>query len=153
MAITGRQIRAARALLDMSQEELAKLTGLTPQGLRKIEDESVHPREGTLSDILKAFDDKGVEFTENQGVRFKANDIEIFQGADRFDDFYDFLYQHLKRCGGDVCVSVTDERELSKYRKDPELHRRHMRELVGGGRVTFRILATEGKFFLNVRSI
>ena len=51
--ISGRQIRAARGLLDMSQEELAKSAGLTPQAIRKIEDGTVQPREGSMADITR----------------------------------------------------------------------------------------------------
>lgn len=144
--ITGRQIRAARALLDISQDDLAIAAGLTKQGISKIEDGSVQPREGTITDITRVFRDKGVEFTENQGVRLKPAGVEVYEGVDRYDEFYDFLYEHLKKNGGDVCLSVLQERVLSKYRKDPSLHRRRMKELFDRGAITFRILATESDF-------
>ncbi len=150
--ITGRQIRAARALIDMSQDELAQAAGLTPQGLRKIESGDVQPREGTLADIAKVFDLRGLEFTEHQGVRFKPNDIEIFEGPERFDQFYDFIYEHLKEHGGDVCIGSSNARLYAKYRKNPELHRERMRDLSKTGRVTFRILAEEGDKHLTASS-
>ena len=65
---------------------------------------------------------------------------------DRFHDFTEFVYEHLNRFGGDVCISAVDEGLFLKYRKDPELHRKRMKELVERGDVTFRILATESKF-------
>lgn len=145
--ITGRQIRAARALLGLSQDELAKFAGLTKQGISKIEDSSVQPREGTLADIMRAINERGIEFTENQGVRFKPKGLEVYEGPDRFDDFYTFLYEHLKTHGGDVCLSVTDERLLSKYRKNSAIHYERMQDLSDRGIIkSFRILANKSNF-------
>lgn len=147
--ITGRQIRAARALIDMSQDELAKAAGLTPQAIRKIESGEVTPREGTLADITRTFTERGIEFTDNQGVKFKPVGVEIFEGKDRFEDFYLFMYDHLERFGGEVCLSCLDEKLFSKNRKPEnfEKHKIKMKHLVDSGRVKFRILATESEHF------
>lgn len=144
--ITGRQIRAARALLDISQDDLAIAAGLTKQGISKIEDGSVQPREGTISDISRVFRDRGIEFTENQGVRLKPTGLEVYEGPERFDEFYEFLYEHVKRYGGDVCLSVVEEKLLMQYRKDPKLHRSRMKELFDHGKIKFRIMATKSDF-------
>lgn len=69
--------------------------------------------------------------------------MEIFEGLDRFEDFHEFLYLHLKKYGGEVCLSIYDELSLARHRKDPEINRSRMRDLVGSGKVSFRILATE----------
>jgi transcriptional regulator with XRE-family HTH domain len=144
--ITGRQIRAARALLGISQDELATSAGLTKQGISKIEDSSVQPREGTMADILRVFSERGIEFTDNQGVRMRPSGIEVFEGIDRFNEFYEFMYNHLKHFGGDVCLSLSDESLAAKYRKNPQLHRQRMKELFETGTVTFRILTTKSDF-------
>lgn len=144
--ITGRQIRAARALLDISQDELATSAGLTKQGISKIEDGSVHPREGTIADIVRVVKDRGIEFIENQGVRIKPTGVDIYDGPESFDNFYDFLYEHLKQHGGDVCLNIYDEHLPAGHRKNPEVHRDRMRELIGRGDVTFRILTTISDF-------
>ena len=144
--ITGRQIRAARALLDISQEELANAAGLTKQGISKIEDGSVHPREGTIADISRVFRDRGIEFTENQGVRLKPTGVDVYDGIEAYDDFYDFLYNHLKENGGEVCLSIYDEKLPAKYRRDPSIHRNRMKELVTSGNVTFKALVTKSDF-------
>jgi hypothetical protein len=60
--------------------------------------------------------------------------------------FYDFLYEHLKLHGGDVCLTAVDEGMFSKFRKDPDLHRRRMKELVDAGKVTVRILTSQSAF-------
>ncbi len=142
--IVGRQIRAARALLDMSQDELAEAAGLTPQAIRKIESGDVQPREGTIADITRVFDERGLEFTENTGVRLKPTGIEIFEGPDRFEDFMHTMYDYLERFGGDVCIYIQDESLLQRTRKNIDEHRARMKALVQSGRVSGRILAAKG---------
>jgi transcriptional regulator with XRE-family HTH domain len=144
--ITGRQIRAARSLLDWTAADLAEKAGLTRETVSRIEVDTVQAREGSLEKLLKVFDVYRIEFIDNQGVRFKANDIEVFEGVERFHDFTEFVYEHLLRNGGEVCVSAVDENLFRKYRKDVELYRKRMQELVARGDVTVRVLATESIF-------
>ncbi len=126
--------------------DLAAKAGLTRATVSNIENNLVQAREGTLEKIMRVFDENGIDFIENQGVRFKPQGVSIFEGPDRFDAFYEFLYENLRQCGGDVCLSVVDERLLAQFRRDPDLHRRRIKELVDRGDVTFRVLATESNF-------
>ncbi|MGE0109938.1 MAG: helix-turn-helix domain-containing protein [Bdellovibrionales bacterium] len=98
--ITGNQIRAARALIGMSQDELAEETGLTPQAIRKIEAGSVTPREGTLDDITNAFYKKRIEFTDNSGVRFIPEDVRVLNGNHGFEVFTDLIFSTMQISGG-----------------------------------------------------
>lgn len=145
--ITPRQIRAARGLLGWEATELGKRTNLSRETIANIESGRTQAREGSLDRITKVFTDNGVEFTANQGVRLKSSDVEIFEGPGRFDEFYDFLYEHLKQNGGEVCLSITDETLLSKYRKDPLPHYNRMQDLNNQGVIkSFRILTNKGYF-------
>lgn len=144
--ITPRQIRAARGLLGWEAIELGKHTNLSRETIANIESGRTQAREGSLERITKAFELAGVDFIDNEGVRLKSNDIETFVGIDRFQVFTEYLYSHLKQYGGEVCVSVTDERMFQKYRKDIELHRLRMKDLIENHNVTGRILAAEGEF-------
>src|SRR5262249_41416618 len=100
----------------------------------------------SIKNIAEAFDHAGIEFLPNSGVRFRQHDVEVFEGPERFNDFSDFIYEHLHQNGGDVCVSAVDEGLFAKFRRDPELHRRRMRELTARGDVSVRILATSSTF-------
>ncbi|MDD3289225.1 MAG: helix-turn-helix transcriptional regulator, partial [Alphaproteobacteria bacterium] len=144
--ITGRQIRAGRSLLDWDAEDLAAQAGLSRDTVFNIEKGVVQARGGSMEKIVQAFSNNGVEFTDNQGVRFKPTGIDIYDGAENFDRFYDFLYNHLKQNGGEVCLSIYDETLPTKHRRNPELHRNHMKELVDRGDVTFRVLTTKSDF-------
>ncbi len=131
MMITGRQIRAARALLDMSQDELSKETGLTPQGIRKIEDGTSQPREGTLSDITRVFDEHGVEFTDNSGVRLKPQGVEVLVGQQGLQQFFDNVYEHARKHGGTIVQYGLEEHFLSTLGGEyAKLHRTRMVKLV-----------------------
>jgi len=87
--ITIEQIKAARGLLDWTQGDLAKATGLSLAALNNIERRAVMPRTSTLQIIEQALMRGGVEFTEGPGVRVKGEPFEFqkFEGED-------FLMQH-----------------------------------------------------------
>ena len=110
--ITGRQIRAARALLDISQDDLARAAGLTKQGISKIEDGSVQPREGTIADIAKVFDERGIEFTDNSGVRLKPQGVEVLVGQEGLQKFFDGVYDYTRRYGGPIVQFGVEEQKF-----------------------------------------
>lgn len=148
--LTVAQIRAACGLLDWNNEEFAKHIGLTPTSVGRFM--SGKNKNGITADaheaIVRAFKDR-VEFTDNQGVKLKPRGIEIFEGKDQFEAFYSFMYAHLEQHGGDVCLSVGNEKPFSQYRTTEafEAHRRRMRDLVESGRVTFRVLTSQSNHF------
>ena len=145
--IKGRQIRAGRALINFTADELAKQVGMATPALLNIETGAVVPRESTVKRIIDVMGSNGVEFTPDGGVRPKPSGIEVFEGPARFDEFYDFLYVHLRENGGDVCLSIADETVISKYRSNSELHFKRMKELKGkGGFNSFRVLANKSTF-------
>jgi transcriptional regulator with XRE-family HTH domain len=66
MLTTGAQLRAARALLRLEQEELARVANLSVQTIRRLEGRSGRindARIGTLNDLTSAFAARGVTFT------------------------------------------------------------------------------------------
>ena len=144
--LDGKQVRAARVFANWDAEELAARARLHKESILNIERGLSVMRGDTEKKIVRAFGIVGIEFIENQGVRCKPNDVQIFKGAAQFDDFYDFIYDHLKHHGSEMCVSVTDERLLAKYRADPDLHRRRMTELKAKKDISFRVIAAEGEF-------
>lgn len=82
--IKGFQIRAARALLDWSADQLAKKVGLSRETINKIEDEAVQPRAKNLADIIDVLDKHRIEFVGERGVSFKSDQISTVQGENAF---------------------------------------------------------------------
>jgi len=127
-------------------QDLANKTGLNRETIFKIERETANPKPETTEKIITAFAKEGIEFTDNEGVRRRPQGVEIFEGPERFGEFYDFLYHHVLEKGGDVCLSVMDEHLLAKYRRNPKIQRMRMRELVNAGHIKYRAIVTIGDF-------
>jgi transcriptional regulator with XRE-family HTH domain len=142
------QLRAARALLNWSRTDLAAKAEVSEQTLHRFENGTHDSSPQTRQRLVRTLENAGIAFTEGNGVKFKVNNIEVYEGPDRFDEFYDFIYEHLKEYGGDVCIGSSDARLYAKYRKNPELHRERMRRLARKGQVRFRILAVENDYRL-----
>jgi DNA-binding XRE family transcriptional regulator len=146
---TGAQCRAARGLVDWTRDELARAAKVSPETVKNIEHGVFRPQEETAQKIIKTFETEGVEFTEDEGVKIRTSRVTVYEGPDRFNQFYDFLYEHTAKQGGEVCLMVVDEGMMAKYRTNPEMHRKRMRELVESGRVTCHFLVTVGDFVGN----
>jgi len=91
--ITGRQIRAARALLGIDIVDLAEAAGITRNTLAAIEQAARQPHKASLTRVVRVLTERGIEFTAGDGVRMRSTGIEVFEGPERFDAFYDFLYE------------------------------------------------------------
>ena len=71
--IVPAQIRAARALIEWTQAELAAASGLSEMSIKNIERGFTDPRVSTLSAIIRALEAEGIEFTNGDapGVKIK----------------------------------------------------------------------------------
>ena len=67
--MTPAQCRAARALLDWTQETLASEAHVAVLTIRTFEGEKANPRRATLAAIQRALEAAGVEFLPGGGVR------------------------------------------------------------------------------------
>ena len=65
--ITPEQCRAARGLLDWSQQDLADKAGVGIVTVRQFEADAHEPRRATLDVVKRAFETAGVEFIEANG--------------------------------------------------------------------------------------
>lgn len=145
MAITTAQIRGARGLLDWSQSELSRRTGISTTSIGNIESGHTQARESTLQIIRKAFEDSGIEFME-KGLRAKSGDVQTFNGYDGFKEFYDDIYNTLRVCDeAEVMVNNVDERMFLKaLGEHVHIHIKRMKELKD---VTYKFLIREGDDF------
>ena len=69
--ITPGQCRAARALLDWSQQMLAKQARVGVVTVQTFERGIAEPRQATLTVIVQAFEREGVEFTNGDAPGLK----------------------------------------------------------------------------------
>ena len=73
MEISPGQCRAARALLNWTQETLANKVGVALKTVRDFENERRTPLKIIRSSIQQAFEQSGIEFLEDDGLRLKRN--------------------------------------------------------------------------------
>lgn len=79
LMITARQIRAARALLGWSRQELADKAIISLNALARLEGDKVDPRTSTLAAVERTLNRAGVEFLpvaadKGEGVRMASPD-------------------------------------------------------------------------------
>lgn len=105
--ISSRQIKAARALLDWSQEELAQVAQLSIATIRKLELGYISPRCSTTILIRKAFENSGIEFMDSEGVRRRHEGIATFEGASGCSLFMEDMSQTARKNGGEIMIVAT----------------------------------------------
>ena len=83
--ISAEQIKAARALLGWSQEDLATAAGISTATIFNLEKGHLSFR--SVSEVKQAFERSGIEFLPHDGLRRRAEDIVILQGRDSVERF------------------------------------------------------------------
>ena len=113
--ITAAQIRAARAHLDMSQDDVAAGTGITKYTLSNIERGATEASSKSLEALQGFFERKGLTFTTDNGVKMMTSDVRSYEGTTGFCEFMWDVYETMKSTGGIYCVSNVDERNWIKW--------------------------------------
>ncbi len=141
------QIRAARALLNWTQQDLAKVSGLSLRALNSIERGLVVPRLDNLRAIQGAFEKDGIEFGDNDGVRRRTERMEIikFEGANYINQHLIDITQELRAPGAEVLFSLASEEDYGALNADVLddyfLH-------INRHRITERILVAKGESYV-----
>ncbi len=151
---TPSQLRAARALLDMSRAELAEQTGVSEPTLHRLENGMGKPEIKTQTKIRHVFESCGVEFLGSDGVRKRPEGVEIFQGEEDFRKLYDLIYAQASYNGGTICVSGVNEALFEKYQKGfVSMHMERMARLTNERKdMKMIILVREGDTYFTASS-
>lgn len=112
--ISREQIKAARAMLDWSQNDLAGHCGtVSTPTVKLIETGKINSTPETLGALQKTLEDAGLEFIPQNGVRFRDDLVSIIEGQNSTNIFLrllDDIYYTVKRTGGgEVLWSFSDE--------------------------------------------
>ncbi len=131
--ITPTQMRAARAILDISQGDAAKLLGIAPNTLSKIESGQADPPASRIQEIQDYYERQGIEFTEADGVRRKEQNVRIFEGQNNFWLFFDDIYEVARNHPTpDICITNVEEAEFDRWLAQYEpIHNERMTKLKG----------------------
>lgn len=110
--ITREQIKAARALLDWSQKNLAEKSGVSEPTIKLIETARIHSKPDTLQLLQEAMEQGGVEFLAQNGVRFRNDLVTVIEKRHEDDDVYlrllDDIYDTVKDSKEEVLHSFID---------------------------------------------
>lgn len=107
--LNAKQIRAARALLDWTQETLAEKSGVARATIKNVESENTLPRLDTSNALQRTLEGGGVEFLPGSGVRLKDSVISIYEGKDANRRIAEDIYQTLRDTGGDLYLAHANE--------------------------------------------
>lgn len=118
--IAPSQCRAARGLLKWSQPDLARHADVHVQTICAFENETGTPTKRTLQKLISAYENAGVEFSAQEGVRRNSYSMRVFRGVDGFQKFYDEIYDVAKTQGGEFCVNNVSEDIFDKWHASPE---------------------------------
>lgn len=146
--LTIEQIRAARALLDWSQSDLADQAGLSQTGIARIENGTNQPNSKTLEKIQAAFDRANIEFLGTSGLRRKSGEIRTLKGSEGFQKFMDDVYETMQKTGGEICVYNVDEKNWIKWMGEEQYKKHSARMKAIKEKVpSFKIIIEEGDWF------
>lgn len=139
--LTGRQIRAARGLLNWDASDLAEKAKVTRDTIYRIESGAHKAQEATLVSIARILDLQGVELTEDEGVKIRKNQVRIFSGAEGYKQFLDHIYETMKD-GGRICqFNLSDGKNLPHAGDYAQKHLERMGKIKN---LDARVLTIEG---------
>lgn len=112
--ITAKQIRAARALLSWSQQDLADATELSKPTIVDAEKEGHQARAETMGKITEALESHGLEFMSG-GVRERRDITTIYEGDDCYLRLMDDAYRILAPSKGEIMFYAADEKRSPEH--------------------------------------
>ncbi|MCB9963816.1 MAG: helix-turn-helix transcriptional regulator [Rhodospirillales bacterium] len=119
--INAKQIRAARAILGWSQQDLADAIGMSKPTIVEAEKDGHQPRLETTGLIQAAFEDKGLDFIVG-GVKERDDILTVFEGDDCYVQLIDTIHRVLtKSTSGEVLYYAADESRTPKIIKDKNI--------------------------------
>jgi transcriptional regulator with XRE-family HTH domain len=151
MAISPAQIRAARAMKNWNQKDLALKAGLAVPTIANIETSKQKPSIRTLKKIQAIFEKEDIEFTANDGLRKKRGNVRIFRGPKEYKQFFNFVYNHARSYGGSIYLSNVDEQYYVRWW--PEFYNsEYVKNMIKiKDQFDFRILVKEGDTHFSAR--
>ena len=146
MKISNLQFEAALALAGLTQKTLSELSGISMDAIQKFIGGRVSPREQTLSALLKVIASRGIEFTENEGVRKRPEGLEILNGIDGMAKFWATVFTSAEITGGVIRQNGIAEKPLDQCAPEAAAaHRERMLPLVKSRKDIFiRAILEEG---------
>lgn len=138
------QIRAARAVLQLTQADVAEMTGLSKQAILKVENGESSPNSTTQNKLLRVYEEKGIIFT-NSGIEKNDSPITIISADTPEDCYLKILNDVYETCSNtsksELLISNADDRV------SPDSVNQMYRKIRKSG-IAMRQLVEEGNTYL-----
>lgn len=115
--ITIEQIKAGRALLEWTQADLAKESGVSKPSINTLERRIANPKIETLDAIQGAMEKAGVEFTDGPGVKLKSTVLKthVYEGSDSLLRLLRDIFDTLRGTDQELFISGVDEKKYKNF--------------------------------------
>lgn len=108
MRITPDQLRAARSLLNLSQEDLAAASGAAITGLRQFELGKSQTLQAKTEKKLMAYLTARLELIGDRGVALRREDIQYLEGADALPKLLGHIASHIQPEDDELLLCYAD---------------------------------------------
>lgn len=146
MTILPNQLRSARAHLNLGLKDVSAQTGIGTGTISDLEqDKTANPRSGTIESLKKFYQMRGVEFTEDGGIRPYKNIYQHLKGVDGFRTLMDDVYKQAKEKGGKIRLWNARPDLFIKWigKNWYEEHKKRMEPLLHN--ISFNVTCEEGE--------
>jgi DNA-binding XRE family transcriptional regulator len=111
--ISASQIKAARALLDWSQDDLAEAANVSRTTIRSVE-MGYAVRANNIAEIYKALEKNGVEFLDDEGVKRQSEEMKTYRGSNGCDKFFDEILKVAHANDSDIICYIQSQDMLTR---------------------------------------
>ncbi len=139
--ITIEQCRAARGLLNWTQQDLADASDLSKTAINNFEKGNSSIKMDSIQAVRQAFEQSDIEFLPNAGLRKKSDSSEILKGENALDDLATDIAETLQQTGGELLIYNIDENSTIQSKLTELLERLDLPE--GKENIHMRILCTQ----------
>ena len=108
--ITGKQCRAARAMLGWSLSDLSKCSDVNRGVISKFENQSTDLRKSTAEKLLRTFSNANIELVDDIGIIQKQDTVELLRGSDCLEQLWINILNTLGSNGGEILITNVDEK-------------------------------------------
>ena len=112
MIISPEQIKAARAWIDWTREELADKSGVSPATIRNIERGKMSVR--SAEDVRAALEKAGIHFHGRGGISFQAKESRVYDGPHGREDFQEDLLTTITEKRGEIGAIFESQAQLAR---------------------------------------
>lgn len=106
--LTIEQCRAARGLLGWTQQDLADASGLSKTAINNFEKGHSDIKYESLRAIRMAFESAEVEFTEQDGIRKKSDNVRILKSQTVISDLLEDIHSTMSAQTSEILISNVD---------------------------------------------